>query len=67
MKTLLHIAIIACVACACQEQKPQGYTGNNTIIFYTDNLEDAIDELGDEYTEEEIRLVRIKFISDMAN
>ena len=33
----------------------------------TDNLEDAIDELGDEYTEEEIRLVRIKFISDMAN
>ena len=40
MKTLLHIAIIACVACACQEQKPQGYTGNNTIIFYTDNLED---------------------------
>lgn len=33
----------------------------------TDNLEDAIDELGDEYSEEEIRLVRIKFISEMAN
>ncbi|MFW5603312.1 MAG: helix-turn-helix domain-containing protein, partial [Bacteroidales bacterium] len=29
----------------------------------TDDLEDAIDELGDEYSEEEIRLVRIKFIS----
>ena len=33
----------------------------------TDDLEDAIDELGDEYSEEEIRLVRIKFISEMAH
>lgn len=33
----------------------------------TDSMDDAIDELGDEYTEEEIRLVRIKFISEMAN
>jgi ATP-dependent DNA helicase RecQ len=33
----------------------------------TDNLEDAIEELGDDYTEDEIRLVRIKFISEMAN
>ena len=33
----------------------------------TDKIEDAIEELGDEYTEEEIRLVRIKFISEMAN
>lgn len=33
----------------------------------TDSLEDAIEELGDEYTEEEIRLVRIKFLSEMAN
>lgn len=32
----------------------------------SDDLEDAINELGT-YTEEEIRLVRIKFISDMAN
>lgn len=32
----------------------------------SEDLEDAISELG-EYTEEEIRLVRIKFISDMAN
>lgn len=32
----------------------------------SDELEAAINEL-DEYTEEEIRLVRIKFISDMAN
>lgn len=32
----------------------------------SDDLEDAINELG-MYTEEEIRLVRIKFISDMAN
>jgi len=32
----------------------------------SDNLQHAIDELGD-YTEDEIRLVRIKFISDMAN
>ncbi|MCK9343036.1 MAG: DNA helicase RecQ [Massilibacteroides sp.] len=33
----------------------------------TDNMEDAINELGGDYTEEEIRLVRIKFISEMAN
>ena len=26
-----------------------------------------MDELGDDYTEDEIRLVRIKFISEMAN
>ena len=33
----------------------------------TDDLETALDELGDEYSEDEIRLVRIKFISEMAN
>lgn len=33
----------------------------------TDSLNDAIDELGEDYTEDEIRLVRIKFISEMAN
>jgi ATP-dependent DNA helicase RecQ len=30
-------------------------------------MKEAIDELGNTYTEEEIRLVRIKFISEMAN
>ena len=33
----------------------------------TDDIEDAIEELGDEYSEEEIRLVRLKFISEMGN
>ena len=33
----------------------------------TDDLEEAIDELGGDYTEDEIRLVRIKFLSEMAN
>ena len=33
----------------------------------TDSLEVAMKELGDEYTEDEIRLVRIKFISEMAH
>ena len=33
----------------------------------TDSLEVAINELGDEYSEDEIRLVRIKFLSEMAN
>lgn len=33
----------------------------------TDDLEAAIRELGEDYSEDEIRLVRIKFISDMAN
>ena len=33
----------------------------------TDKIDEAMDELGDEYTEDEIRLVRIKAISEMAN
>ena len=33
----------------------------------SDNLDDAIEELGAEYTEEEIRLIRIKFLSELAN
>ncbi|MDR2775064.1 MAG: DNA helicase RecQ [Tannerella sp.] len=33
----------------------------------TDSLEKAIKELGCDYTEEEIRLVRIKFLSELAN
>ena len=33
----------------------------------TDDIETAMKELGDDYTEEEIRLVRIKFLSEMGN
>ena len=33
----------------------------------TDSLEKAIQELGSDFTEEEIRLVRIKFMSEMGN
>ena len=33
----------------------------------TDNLEIAMNELGADYSEEEVRLVRVKFISEMAN
>ena len=33
----------------------------------TDDIDEAIDELGDDYSEEEIRLVRLKFISEMGN
>lgn len=33
----------------------------------SDSLEDAIKELGNDFEEEEIRLVRIKFLSDMGN
>ena len=33
----------------------------------SDDLEEAFKELGNEYTEEEIRLVRIKFISEQGN
>lgn len=32
-----------------------------------DDIEAAIDELGDELTEEEVRLMRVKFISEMGN
>ena len=32
----------------------------------TDNIDDAMDELGD-YEERDIRLVRIKFLSEQAN
>lgn len=33
----------------------------------TDDVETAMEELGDDFTEEEIRLVRIKYMSDNAN
>ena len=33
----------------------------------TDSIQDALDELGGDFTEEETRLVRIKFISEMGN
>ena len=33
----------------------------------TDDLEVAVDELGEDYTEDEVRLVRIKFFSELAN
>ncbi len=33
----------------------------------SDNLQEAIKELGEDYDEEEIRLVRIKFLSEMGN
>lgn len=33
----------------------------------SDDLETAIQELGGDYTEDEIRLVRVKFISEMGN
>ena len=33
----------------------------------TDSLQVALEELGDDYSEEEIRLVRIKFLSELAN
>jgi len=33
----------------------------------SDNVQDALVELGDDFTEEEIRLMRIKFMSEMAN
>jgi len=45
----------------------------NDIYMYfreeaeTDSMEDAIKELGNEFEEEEIRLVRIKFLSEMGN
>ena len=33
----------------------------------TDSIDEAMDNLDEDYTEEEVRLVRIKFISEMAN
>lgn len=33
----------------------------------SDSLEEAIKELGNEFEEEEIRLMRIKFLSEMGN
>ncbi len=33
----------------------------------SDDLDEAINELGEDYTDEEIRLMRIKFMSEMAN
>ncbi len=34
---------------------------------HTDIIDEALKELDDDYTEDDIRLIRIKFISEMAN
>jgi ATP-dependent DNA helicase RecQ len=33
----------------------------------SDSIQEALDELGGDFTEEEVRLVRIKFLSEMGN
>ena len=33
----------------------------------TDDLNTAMEELGDDYSEDEVRLVRINFLSELAN
>ena len=33
----------------------------------TDDIDDALDELEEDYTEDQIRLVRIQFISELGN
>ena len=33
----------------------------------SDNMEEVLEELGEDYTEEEIKLIHIKFISEVAN
>ena len=33
----------------------------------SDNIDEALEELGDDYSEDEIRLMRIKFMSEVAN
>jgi ATP-dependent DNA helicase RecQ len=33
----------------------------------TDNMQSAMKELGDDYSEEELRVMRIKFLSEIAN
>ena len=33
----------------------------------TDDIDEALNELGGDFTEEEVRLIRIKFISEKAN
>ena len=33
----------------------------------TDDIDDALNELGEDYSEEEIRLMRVKFLSEVAN
>ena len=44
---------------------------DDIFVFFkeseSDSLEDAIEEFGMEYSEEEIRLIRIKFLSEMGN
>ena len=33
----------------------------------TDSITEAMEELGNDYSEEEVRLVRVKFLSELAN
>ena len=59
---------------AASRKKTKG-TGSKAEEIYlyfkedaeTDSLDEAIKELGGDFTEEEIRLVRIKFMSELGN
>jgi len=37
------------------------------LVQESDNIEEALDEFDGEYDEEELRLMRIKFINEVAN
>ncbi len=51
----------------CRERKKRR-SGELRIEAEEDSIPAALDELGeDEYSEEEIRLMRIKFMSEMGN
>ena len=48
------------------------YKSNDIYLYFkedaqSDSLDEAIEELGGDYTEEEIRLVRIKFMCEQGN
>ena len=68
-KKLLKYALVICSHLLGMESENWGgYSLSYTLHYLSlDKIDDAMDELGDDYTEDEIRLVRIKFISEMAN
>ena len=45
----------------------EDYTNRYSVLPLTDQMEEALEELGDVYSEEELRIVRLKFICEVAN
>ena len=72
MKRLVLIFLLFVLVCGCAHKDkgfiPERVLSEREMIDIMTDVQTALRELGeDEYEEEEVRLIRIKFLSDVGN